>query len=443
MKTVIFSLRSLAMSDRPWGFRTRAVHAGNRPDPTTGARAVPIYQTTSFVFEDAADAADLFALQKYGNIYSRIANPTVAAFEERIANLEGGIGAVAVASGQAAETMLFTSLAGAGDHIVASSALYGGTFTLLDVSLRRLGIQTTFVAADDPDAFARAARPETKAFFTEIVANPAGIVADVAALAQAAHDVGVPLVVDSTVATPHLCRPFEHGADIVIHSATKFIGGHGTSIGGVVIESGHFDWSNGRFPRMTEPVESYGGLRYWDNFGEYGFCTQLRVEQLRDFGACLAPLNAFLLLQGLETLPLRMDAHVANALGLAEFLRDHPAVDWVTYAGLDTSPYHELALRYLPRGPGAVLSFGVSGGRQAAEAFVEAVELASHLANIGDTRTLVIHPASTTHRQLSDDALKAAGIGPDLVRVSVGIEDLEDIVWDFDRALGAATKATR
>ena len=431
------------MNDRAWGFRTRAVHAGNRPDPTTGARAVPIYQTTSFVFEDAADAADLFALQKYGNIYSRIANPTVAAFEERIANLEGGIGAVAVASGQAAETMLFTSLAGAGNHIVASAALYGGTFTLLDVSLRRLGIETTFVAPDDPEAFARAARPETKAFFTEIVANPAGVVADIEGLSQAAHAADVPLVVDSTVATPHLCRPFEHGADVVIHSATKFIGGHGTSMGGVVVESGRFDWSNGRFPRMTEPVESYGGLRYWDNFGEYGFCTQMRVEQLRDFGACLAPLNAFLLLQGLETLSLRMDAHVANAQALAEFLNDHPLVDWVTYAGLDTSPYHEMALRYLPRGPGAVFSFGVRGGRQAAEAFVEAVELASHLANIGDTRTLVIHPASTTHRQLSDDALRAAGIGPDLVRVSVGIEDLEDIVWDFDRALAAAGKAAR
>ena len=402
---------------------------------------MPIYQTTSFVFEDAADAADLFALQKYGNIYSRIANPTVAAFEERMANLEGGIGAVAIASGQAAETLLFTSLAGAGDHIVASAALYGGTFTLLDVSLRRLGIETTFVAPDDPEAFANAARPETKAFYTEIVANPAGVVADLAGLSEAAHAVGVPLVVDSTVATPHLCRPFEHGADVVIHSATKFIGGHGTSMGGVVVESGRFDWSNGRFPRMTEPVASYGGLRYWDNFGEYGFCTQLRVEQLRDFGACLAPLNAFLLLQGLETLSLRMDAHVANAQGLAEYLNDHPAVDWVTYAGLETSPYHDLARRYLPRGPGAVFSFGVSGGRRAAEAFVESVELASHLANIGDTRTLVIHPASTTHRQLSDEALLAAGIGPDLVRVSVGIEDLEDIIWDFDRALAAATKA--
>jgi O-acetylhomoserine (thiol)-lyase len=428
------------MEDREWGFRTRAVHAGNRPDPTTGARAVPIYQTTAFVFEDAADAADLFALQKYGNIYTRIANPTVAAFEERMANLEGGIGAVATSSGQAAELLVFTALAGAGDHIVASSALYGGTFTLLDVSLRRLGIETTFVAPDDPAAFAAAARPNTKAFYTEIVANPSGVVADLEALADAAHTAGVPLVVDSTIATPYLCRPFEHGADVVVHSATKFIGGHGTSMGGVVVESGRFDWANGRFPRMTEPVPSYGGLRYWDNFGEYGFCTQLRVEQLRDFGTCLAPLNAFLLLQGLETLSLRMEAHVANALGLAQHLAAHPAVAWVSYAGLDSSPHHALARRYLPRGPGAVFAFGIEGGREAGETFVESVDLASHLANIGDTRTLVIHPASTTHRQLSDQALVAAGVRPDLVRVSVGIEDLDDIIWDFERALEAAVK---
>jgi O-acetylhomoserine (thiol)-lyase len=427
--------------DREWGFRTRAVHAGNRPDPATGARAVPIYQTTSFVFEDAGDAADLFALQKYGNIYSRIGNPTVAAFEERVANLEGGIGAVAASSGQAAELLLFTGLAGAGDHIVSSAALYGGTHTLLDVSLRRLGIETTFVAPDDPSAFVAAARPETKAFYTEVVANPSGVVADLASLGDAASSVGVPLVVDSTLATPHLCRPFEHGADVVVHSATKFMGGHGTSMGGVVVESGRFDWSNGRFPRMTEPVASYGGLRFWDNFGEYGFCTQLRVEQLRDFGTCLAPLNAFLLLQGLETLSLRMDAHVANAKGLALHLADHPAVAWVAYAGLSSSPYFELAQKYMPSGPGSVFSFGIKGGRQAGQAFVESVELASHLANIGDTRTLVIHPASTTHRQLADEALAAAGVGPDLVRVSVGIEDLNDIVWDFDRALEAATKS--
>jgi O-acetylhomoserine (thiol)-lyase len=429
------------MDDHKWGFRTRALHSGNRPDAATGARAVPIYQTTSFVFEDAADAADLFALQKYGNIYTRIANPTVAAFEERMASLEGGIGAVATSSGMSAELLVFTALAGAGDHIVASAALYGGTHTLLDVSLRRLGIDTTFVPADDPGAFESAIRPETKVVYTEIIANPSGVVADVEAVAEGAHRHGVPLVVDSTLATPHLCRPFEHGADIVVHSATKFIGGHGTSLGGVVVESGRFDWSNGRFPRMTEPVASYGGLRFWDNFAEYGFCTQLRVEQLRDFGTCLSPFNAFLLLQGLETLALRMDAHVSNAMAVAQHLERHPAVAWVSYSGLASSPHRDLARRYLPRGPGAVFAFGVRGGRDAGRAFIEGVELASHLANVGDTRTLVIHPASTTHQQLSDAALVAAGVGPDLIRVSVGIEDLDDILWDFDQALDVAAKA--
>ncbi len=429
------------MDDREWGFRTRAVHAGNRPDAATGARAVPIYQTTSFVFEDAADAADLFALQKYGNIYSRIANPTVAAFEERMASLEGGIGAVATSSGQGAELLTFTALAAAGDHIVASAALYGGTHTLLDVSLRRLGIDTTFVSPDDPKAFEQAIRTSTKAVYTEIVANPSGVVADLEALAAVAHRHDVPLVVDSTLATPYLCRPFEHGADVVLHSATKFIGGHGTSLGGVVIESGRFPWDNGRFPRMTQPVASYGGLRFWDNFGEYGFCTMLRVEQLRDFGTCLAPLNAFLFLQGLETLSLRMDVHVENAVTLARHLSEHPAVAWVKYAGLPASPHHDLAKRYLPKGPGAVFSFGIKGGRDAGRTFIEAVELASHLANVGDTRTLVIHPASTTHQQLSDEALLAADVGPDLVRVSVGIEDIDDIIWDFDQALQAAAKA--
>jgi O-acetylhomoserine (thiol)-lyase len=429
------------VEDRPWGFRTRALHAGARPDPTTGARAVPIYQTTSFVFEDAADAADLFALRKYGNIYSRIANPTVAAFEERMASLEGGIGAVATSSGQAAELLTFTTLAGAGDHLVASAALYGGTHTLLDVSLRRLGIDTTFVAADDPGAFADAIGPSTKALYTEIIANPSGIVADLAALSDVAHSAGIPLVVDATLATPHLCRPFEHGADVVVHSATKFIGGHGTSIGGVVVERGTFDWSSGRFPHMTEPVASYGGLRFWENFGEYAFCTKLRVEQLRDFGACLSPFNAFLLLQGIETLALRMDVHVANARAVAAHLAEHPDVTWVSYAGLPSSPSHALARRYLPGGPGAVFAFGVRGGRDGGRAFIESVELCSHLANVGDTRTLVIHPASTTHQQLSDEALAAAGVPPDLVRISVGIEDLDDIIWDLDRALEAVGKA--
>ena len=425
-------------SERAYGFRTRSVHAGGRPDPTTGSRAVPIYQTTSFVFEDVADAADLFALQKYGNIYTRIANPTVASFEERIANLEGAIGAVAAASGMAAEFLTVAALAGSGDHVVSSAALYGGTHTLFDVSLRRLGIEVTFVDPADAAAFAAAIRPETKLLFTEIVANPSGVVADLAALADVAHAADLPLVVDSTMATPYLCRPMEHGVDIVIHSATKFIGGHGTTIGGVICESGRFNWGNGKFPFMTEPVESYGGLRFWENFGEYAFCTKVRVEQLRDLGPAMSPFSAFLLLQGLETLALRMEAHVANAQNLAAWLAQHPAVSWVRYAGLPDSPYHHLARRYLPKGPGAVFSFGVKGGRGAGAAFIEGVEVASHLANIGDTKTLVIHPASTTHQQLSDEALLACGVPPDLIRISVGIEDLDDICWDLDRALTKA-----
>ncbi|MGH8993562.1 MAG: O-acetylhomoserine aminocarboxypropyltransferase/cysteine synthase family protein [Acidimicrobiia bacterium] len=427
-------------SERAYGFRTRSVHAGGRPDPTTGARAVPIYQTTSFVFEDAADAADLFALQKYGNIYTRIANPTVASFEERMASLEGAIGSVATASGMAAEFLTSTALAGAGDHIVSSAALYGGTHTMFDVSLRRLGIEVTFVDPADPAAFAAAVRPETKFLYTEIVANPSGVVADVEAIADVAHAENLPLVIDSTLATPYLCRPIEHGADIVIHSATKFIGGHGTTIGGVICESGLFDWGNGKFPHMTEPVASYGGLRFWENFGEYAFCTKVRVEQLRDLGPAMSPFSAFLLLQGLETLALRMGQHVANAQALAAWLVAHPAVSWVRYSGLPDSPYRTLADKYLPKGPGAVFSFGVKGGREAGAAFIEAVEVASHLANIGDTRTLVIHPASTTHQQLSDEALVAGGVPPDLIRISVGIEDLDDITWDLDRALTKAAQ---
>ncbi len=422
--------------DRDWGMRTRAIHAGARPDPTTGARAVPIYQTTSFVFEDVEDAADLFALQKYGNIYTRLGNPTVAVFEERIASLEGGIGAVATGSGQAAETLLFTSLCDAGDHIVASSALYGGTYTLLNVTLRRLGVETTFVAPDDPDAFAAALTPRTKLLYTEIVANPAGTVADLSALADIAHEAGVPFVVDSTLATPYLCRPMDFGADVVIHSATKFLGGHGTSIGGAVVDSGRFPWDNGNFPVMTEPVATYGNLRFWDNFGEYGFATKLRVEGLRNLGGVLSPFNAFLILQGMETLPLRMEAHVAGAQAVAEWLQADPRVSWVRYAGLSDDPNHALAQKYLPRGPGAVFSFGLTGGRQAGEAFIGRVELCSHLANVGDTRTLVIHPGSTTHRQLSEAALQAAGVLPELVRISVGLEDVDDILFDLDRALG-------
>jgi O-acetylhomoserine (thiol)-lyase len=426
--------------DRPWGFRTRAVHAGAMPDPTTGARALPIYQSTSFVFEDTADAADLFALQKYGTIYSRISNPTLNAFEERMASLEGGIGAVSTASGQAAEFCTVACLADAGDHVVSSASLYGGTTTQFDVTFRRLGVNTTFVPGDDPDAFAAAITDRTKLLFTEVVANPSGIVADLSRLADIAHARGIPLVVDATTVTPYLCRPIEWGADIVLHSATKFIGGHGTSLGGVVVESGRFDWGNGRFPHFTEPVASYGGLRYWENFGEYAFCTKLRVEQLRDIGACLSPFNAFLLAQGLETLPLRMDAHLANAHAVARWLSEHPQVAWVRYGGLEDSPYHELARRYVPAGPGAVFAFGVKGGRAAGARFIEALELVSHLANIGDAKTLVIHPASTTHQQLSDEQLVAGGVGPDLIRLSVGIEDLDDILWDLDQALVAAGK---
>jgi O-acetylhomoserine (thiol)-lyase len=426
--------------ERAWGFRTRAVHAGGRPDPATGARAVPIYQTTSFVFEDTADAADLFALQKYGTIYSRIGNPTVAAFEERMASLEGGIGAVATASGQSAEFLVFAALCRAGDHIVSSAQLYGGTRTLLEGTLARFGVETTFVPSGDPADMAAAVGPRTRAIYTEVVANPSGAVADLEGLAGVARSAGVPLVVDATVATPYLCRPLDWGADLVVHSATKFIGGHGTSLGGVVVESGRFPWDNGRFPDMTDPVASYGGLSWWGNFGEYGFCTRLRSEQLRDVGPALSPMNAFLLLQGLETLPQRMDAHLANSRVVAEFLADHPAVAWVRWAGLAGHPHHERARRYLPAGPGAVFAFGVRGGRDAGRRFIESVELCSHLANIGDARTLVIHPASTTHQQLSDEALAAAGVGADLVRISVGIEDADDIVWDLDQALAAATR---
>ncbi|NIH81869.1 O-acetylhomoserine aminocarboxypropyltransferase/cysteine synthase family protein [Amycolatopsis viridis] len=429
------------MSERSWGFRTRALHAGGTPDPVTGARAVPIYQTTSFVFEDAADAANLFALQKYGNIYSRIGNPTVAAFEERIASLEGGIGGVATGSGQAAEFLTFAALAEAGDHIVAAGGLYGGTVTQLSGTLGRFGVETTFVAGDDLDDYAAAITGRTRLIFTEVIGNPSGDIADLAGLADLAHSHGIPLVVDATLATPYLCRPIEHGADIVLHSATKFLGGHGTTLGGIVVESGKFDWGNGKFPRMTEVVPSYGGLKYWENFGEYAFCTRLRAEQLRDIGAALSPHSAFLLLQGVETLPQRMDAHLANARAVAEFLDADDRVAWVSYAGLPGHRHHDLAKKYLPLGPGAVFSFGVRGGRAAGEKFVESVELLSHLANVGDARSLVIHPASTTHQQLSDEQLTAGGVGPDLIRLSIGLEDAEDILWDIDQALTAAVKA--
>jgi O-acetylhomoserine (thiol)-lyase len=442
--------------EHTFGFRTRALHAGGTPDAATGARAVPIYQTSSFVFDDATDAANLFALQKYGNIYSRIGNPTVAALEERLASLEGGIGAVATASGMSAEFITFAALVGAGDHVVASAQLYGGTVTQLDVTLRRFGVDTTFVASTDPADYAAALRPETKVLYVEVIGNPSGEIADIAGLADVAHAAGIPLVVDATLATPYLARPLEHGADIVIHSVTKFLGGHGTTLGGVVIEKGTFDWGNGNFPQMTEPVPSYGGIRWWDNFGQYGFLTKLRSEQLRDIGPSLSPQSAFLLLQGVETLPQRIDAHLANARVVAEWLDADPRVSFVTWAGLPHHPHHDRAKRYLPLGPGSVFAFGVKptgdfatddaradAARAAGEAVIEALQLASHLANIGDARTLVIHPTSTTHQQLSAEQLVAAGVPADLIRISVGLEDPEDILWDLDQALTAATGVTR
>lgn len=430
------------MADRDYGFRTRALHAGNVPDSATGARALPIYQSSAFVFDDAQDAAARFALQKYGNVYSRLSNPTVASFEERIASLEGGLGAVATSSGLSAQFVTFASLAGAGDHIVASSNLYGGSITQLDVTLRRFGVETTFVASDDPADYAAAIIPgRTKLVFAETIANPSGDIADIAGLADVAHAADLPLVIDSTVATPYLCRPIEWGADIVVHSATKFLGGHGTTLGGVVVESGRFDWSNHNFPLFEQTVPHYGGLTWSGNFGEYSFLTRLRAEQLRDIGPALAPHSAFLLAQGVETLPYRMQAHVDNARAVAEWLDADPRVEAVRWAGLPSHRHHERAQQYLPIGPSSVFSFDVVGGRAAGEALIENVQLASHLANIGDAKTLIIHPGSTTHAQLTEQQLLDSGIGPGLVRLSVGIEDVEDIIHDLDQALDAAQKA--
>lgn len=432
---------SPASSERTqFGFRTRALHAGAVPDAVYGSRAVPIHQSTSFVFKDTDDAANLFALQKFGNIYSRIGNPTVAALEERLASLEGGIGAVATASGMSAEFLVFAALCQQGDHIVASSKLYGGTVTQLDVSLRRFGIETTFVNSDEAEDFKAALQENTKLIFTEVVANPSSDVVDLPGLAKVAHDHGIPLVVDSTLTTPYLLRPIEHGADIVTHSVTKFLGGHGTTLGGAIVESGKFPWNNGKFPQMTEPVESYGRLSWWGNFAEYGFLTKIRAEQLRDFGPSLTPQAAFQLIQGVETLPQRMDEHVANAQKVAEWLEADPRVDYVNFAGLPSHRHHERAQQLLPKGVSSVFSFGIAGGRENGERFIESLQLASHLANVGDARTLVLHPASTTHQQLTAAQLEAAGIPEDLIRISVGLEDVEDIIWDLDQALTAATK---
>jgi O-acetylhomoserine (thiol)-lyase len=423
--------------DRELGFATRAIHAGQRPDPTTGARAMPIYQTTSYVFEDVDSAAAYFNLQEYGNTYARIMNPTVAAFEERVASLEGGVGSVAFASGLAAQLGVFFTILTPGDHVVSSRALYGGSITQLNHLARKLSISVTFVDPDDLDAWREALRPETKLLFGETIGNPSGNILDLAAVAEIAHDHGCPFVVDSTFASPYLCRPIEHGVDIVIHSATKFLGGHGTSIGGVVVDSGDFDWSNGRFPVVADPSPNYHGLAFHETFGVYGLLMKLRAESLRDLGGALSPFSAFLFLQGIETLNLRMERHVRNAMGVAEFLDARDEVESVRYAGLPSSPYRQLVEKYLPRGAGAIFAFDIAGGREAGKRFIEALDLWSHLANVGDVRSLVLHPGSTTHRQLSDEELAGAGIGPGTIRLSVGLEDLDDLLWDLDQALRA------
>jgi O-acetylhomoserine (thiol)-lyase len=424
-----------AMADRKYGFETLSLHAGQIPDAATGSRAVPIYQTTSYVFDTPEHAASLFNLQTFGNVYSRLSNPTVAVLEERIAALEGGRAAVAAASGLAAQMAALLNILEAGDEIVAARTLYGGTHSQLDVNFRKLGIATTFVDSDDPENFARAITPKTKVLYAETLGNPSLNVLDIERVAKIANDAGLPLFVDNTFASPWLCRPFEWGAAVVLHSATKFIGGHGTTMGGIIVESGKFPWDNGNFPGMTEPSIGYHDVRFFETFGDFGFTAKCRMEVLRTFGPTLSPFSAFLLLQGVETLSLRMERHCANALAVARFLESHPKVAWVGYPGLASNKYYALAQKYLPRGSGAVLSFGIRGGAEAGRKFIENVEFLSHLANIGDAKTLVIHPASTTHRQMSEEQQIAAGVPPDLVRLSIGLETLDDILWDIDRAL--------
>jgi O-acetylhomoserine (thiol)-lyase len=426
--------------DRAFGFATRALHAGHRPDAETGSRAVPIYQTTSYVFEDADHAAALFNLQRFGNIYTRIMNPTTAVFEERMAALERGVGALAVGSGQAAQFIALASLLQQGDELVAAGTLYGGTYTQFDVSFRRLGINTVFVDPDDPENFRRAITPRTRALYAETIGNPRINVLDIAAVAAIAHENNIPLIVDNTFASPYLCRPIEHGADIVVHSATKFIGGHGTSIGGVIVDSGRFPWDRGVFPQLLEPSKGYHGVRFHETFGDMAYIVKARVEGLRDFGPALSPFNSFLFLQGLETLKLRMECHTANALAVARFLAGRPEVAWVNYPGLESSPYHGLANRYLPKGAGAILTFGIRGGHEAGRRFLSSVQLFSHLANVGDAKSLVIHPASTTHQQLTEEEKRAAGISEDMIRLSIGIEEIDDILWDLDQSLQKAAR---
>ena len=425
------------MPDREFGFATRTVHAGCRPDPTTGARALPIYQTTSYVFEDTEAAAAYFNLQEYGNTYTRIMNPTVAAFEERVANLDGGAGAVAFASGLAAQSAALFTLLKPGDHIVASSALYGGTVTQFKHVLGKLSVGVDFVNPDDIDAWRAAITADTKLLFAETIGNPGGNILDIETVAECAHEHDCPMMIDNTFATPYLCKPLDWGADIVVYSATKFLGGHGTSLGGVVVDSGKFNWSNGRFPVVADPSPAYHGLKFHETFGVYGYLMKLRFETLRDLGAAISPFNAFLLAQGIETLPLRMRQHVSNAQIVAEFLESDTRVGSVSYPGLAGSAYRTLGEKYLPKGTGSVFCFNLPGGREQGLRFIEALSLFSHLANVGDAKSLVIHPASTTHRQLNDEELTSAGIGPGTIRLSVGIEDASDLIWDLEQGLGA------
>src|SRR5688572_18239736 len=429
------------MADRKFGIETLCLHAGQIPDPATGARAAPIYQTTSFVFDSAEHAASLFNLQTFGNVYSRISNPTVAVFEERMAAIEDSRSALATATGQAAEVTAILTLCSGGDHIVSASTLYGGTHTLLHVNLKKLGIDTTFVPPDEPDNFKKAIRKNTKLVYAETLGNPLINVVDIEALARIAHDAGIPLIVDNTVPSPYLCRPVEWGADVVLHSATKYIGGHGTTMGGVIVESGKFNWGNGKFPEFTTPSPGYHGVIFHETFGDFGYTMKARMEIMRTFGPALPPLNAWLLLQGLESLPVRMDRHCSNALAVAQHLKNHPRVAWVNYPGLPDNKYYGLAKKYFPKGASGLLNFGVKGGSKAGEKFIDAAQFLSHLANIGDAKTLVIHPASTTHRQMSEEEQLKAGVRPDMIRVSVGIESIDDILWDIDQALSAAAQA--
>lgn len=426
------------MAEKKWGFETIALHEGFGSDASTKAVAVPIYQTSSFAFDNSDHAANLFALKESGNIYTRIMNPTQDVFEQRIAALEGGVGALALASGMSAITLAILNIAKSGDHIVSSSNLYGGTFNLFDVTLRRMGIDFTFVEPGNLSALEAAFKPNTKALFTETIGNPRIDVADLSALSELAHSHGVPLIVDNTFATPYLCRPIEFGADVVVHSATKFIGGHGTSIGGVIVDSGRFNWDNGKFPELVEPDESYHGVSYVRDIGAAAYVVKARVQLLRDLGPALSPFNAFLLLQGLETLALRMERHCENAMAVAKFLNEHPQVEWVQYPGLASSPYNELAQRYLPKGQGAIMTFGIAGGVEAGRKFIDGVKLFKHLANVGDAKSLVIHPASTTHQQLSEEDQIKSGVLPNMIRISIGIENINDILDDLKGAFAAA-----